>query len=79
LILAGSIYDQDYKSGGVRFHVPGKGWIETETQHVAGDIILFRYDLLHEITPVDPSGNVDWTRDDGRWSFVFPRKPVLDA
>jgi len=76
LILSGSSYGHDYKIGGGRFCAQDKTWMATEGHHDLGDLTLFRYDLGHDITPIDPDVPLDWTRNDGRWSFVLPLKPI---
>jgi len=76
LILAGSEYGKDYFSGGGRFRAPNGSWLETEGQHQIGDITLFRYDIGHDITPVDSDLDLDWTKADGRWTFILPLKPL---
>lgn len=77
LILSASIYGEDYEFGGGRFRAQDGSWINTEGRHDIGDVTLFRYDLGHDITPVDPDQALDWTGNSGRWSFVLPLKPVL--
>lgn len=76
LILSASRYGEDYVVGGGRFRAQDGSWIETEGHHDIGDVTLFRYDLGHDITPVDPDQPLDWKVNSGRWSFVLPLKPV---
>lgn len=77
LILAASEPGQDYEIGGGRFRKDASSpWIGTEGHHRIGDVCLFRYDMPHDITPVDPHLSLDWTKNSGRWSFVLPVKPV---
>lgn len=77
LILAASEHGKDYEVGGVRFRENAHDtWVETEGRHHIGDVCLFRYDLFHDITPVDPHVPLDWSKNTGRWSFVLPLKPV---
>lgn len=77
LILAASEIGVDYELGSVRFRKDGRSaWINTEGQHRIGDVCLFRYDMLHDITPVDPHVPLDWSKNSGRWSFVLPIKPL---
>lgn len=61
----------DYERGGTRFQ-RGNTTIDLEYHHDIGDIALFRYDLTHSVTPVDPADNLDWDSDDGRWSLLMP-------
>ena len=76
IILSGSEYGKDYMVGGGRFRSADGSWINTESILQPGDITLFRYDLGHDITPIDPDFALDWSRNDGRWTFVLPFKPV---
>ena len=77
LILAASEIGVDYEVGAVRFRKHARGeWINTEGQHRMGDVCLFRYDMPHDITPVDPHLPIDWSKNSGRWSFVLPIKPL---
>ena len=77
LILAASEIGVDYEVGAVRFRKHARGeWINTEGHHRIGDVCLFRYDMPHDITPVDPNLPLDWSKNSGRWSFVLPIKPL---
>lgn len=76
LVLSGSTYGTDLNVGGGRFRATNGSWDSTESIHNVGDVSLFRYDIGHDITPVDPDVPLDWSRSDGRWSFVLPLKPV---
>ncbi len=76
LVLSGSVYGEDYQIGGGRFHAQDGSWVVTESRHDIGDVTLFRYDLGHDITPVDPEQPLDWSDDSGRWSMVLPLKPL---
>ena len=76
LVLGGSEYGKDYIKGGGRFRSSNGSWVSTEGNHQIGDITLFRFDIGHDITPVDPEFQLDWGRADGRWTFVLPLKPV---
>ena len=60
----------DYKSGGTRFMVDGK-WIETDEFFLMGDILGWRYDMVHEVTPIEPESSLDWSGDDGHWLFAM--------
>lgn len=68
LILMASQVGKDFNSGNVRFKINGE-WREVPLD--LGDICLFRHDLPHDITPVDPDVPLDWSRADGRWTFVL--------
>lgn len=71
LILTLTKKNKDFKEGvtNIRF---GNKIINLEKYNIStGDLILFRYDLSHFITPVDP--NSDLTIDNkGRWTMIFP-------
>ena len=77
LVLAGSEYGKDYRKGGGRFRGNDGSWVSTEGRHQIGDVSLFRFDIGHDITPVDPDYQLDWNRPDGRWTFVLPLKPTI--
>jgi len=47
------------------------GPVDTLRDHDIGDVILFRYDLPHEVLPVDEDEAIDWPADTGKWSFVL--------
>lgn len=77
LILVASEIGVDYEVGGVRFRKdPHSPWTDTEGHHRIGDVCLFRYDMPHDITPVDPHVPLDWYKNSGRWSFVLPIKTL---
>lgn len=71
LILGLSEQGLDFKDGGTCFRVEGTER-SFEDNHAMGDIILFRYDLPHWITPIDHNEPLDWTRQAGRWTMVLP-------
>lgn len=70
LILGLSKAGEDYVTGGTTFLTP-MGDVDTSHDHDAGDLILFRYDLEHSVTPVDENAELDWTKPGGRWSLVL--------
>lgn len=70
LILNLSRRGIDYTSGGTRFELPG-GSVDIEERHGLGDIALFRYDLDHEVTPVEPASRIGWELERGRWVAVL--------
>lgn len=39
-----------------------------------GDLILFRFDLWHKITPVDPGDHLTFD-DKGRWTLILNVAP----
>ncbi|PYS91353.1 MAG: hypothetical protein DMF64_12305, partial [Acidobacteria bacterium] len=70
LITSMSRYGTDFTTGGTAFRTPF-GRIETTVAHDIGDIILFRYDLPHAVTPVDEGREMDWDSEAGKWSYVL--------
>jgi hypothetical protein len=67
LILALSENGVDFRSGGTQIKTPF-GVIDAMPHHDIGDLCLFRYDLPHRVTAVDPDRQRNW--DGGRWTFV---------
>ena len=61
-----SVPDRDYRSGDTRFKLAGR-WISTREVFGCGDVLAWRYDLVHDIQPVDPGEPLSWTGDDGLW------------
>lgn len=70
LITSLSRVGTDFHTGGTSFRTP-YGRVDTTAQHDIGDIILFRYDLPHAVTPVDEGREIDWRSEAGKWSFVL--------
>lgn len=60
----------DYKTGGTTFKTP-HGFIDSG-EHDIGDITLFRYTSPHAITEIDPTDELDWNSEKGRWTMVLP-------
>ena len=71
LITGLSEKGRDFSKGGTCFRVDGVEYGFEDT-HAMGDIILFRYDIPHWISPIDESESLDWTRKAGRWTMVLP-------
>ena len=69
LILNISIPGKDYKSGSTVFRVDDKE-IDIYDSHLQGSIAIFKYDLLHKVTEVDPGSKIDFNR--GRLSAIMP-------
>jgi hypothetical protein len=57
---------RDYRNGDARFRLGGR-WVSTTETFRCGDVLAWRYDLVHDIPPVDPDAPLDWTADDGLW------------
>lgn len=71
LILSLSKCGKDFNTGAAAFETP-ESYIDTVKYHDIGDIIIFRYDLPHEVTPVNPQKkSIDWSSPTGKWSVVL--------
>jgi hypothetical protein len=70
LIASLSRLGQDVKSGAACFHTPF-GRVDTTHDHDIGDIIIFRYDLPHEVTVSNQGESLDWKSPAGKWSVVL--------
>lgn len=70
LILSLAQTGTDTYPGGTRFQSPF-GLIDTSLDHDIGDIILFRYDIPHEVTLVGEGHTSDWASEAGKWSVVL--------
>jgi len=71
LILSLSKHGKDFKKGAASFETPD-GFVDTVNDHDIGDVIIFRYDLPHEVTPVNPERiPIDWSLPTGKWSVVL--------
>jgi hypothetical protein len=46
--------------------------VDATEHHDLGDICLFRSDLWHAVTPVDPGTPLDLRSERGRWTAVLP-------
>jgi len=70
MILSLSEEGVDFRHGATEFKTPF-GLVSTQGFHDIGDICLFRYDLPHMVTPVDPEGEIRWDGT-GRWTLILP-------
>jgi len=70
LITSLSDWEADYSEGGNIFSTDA-GDIHTSPSHQIGDVLLFRYDIPHEIEPIDPHQVLDWNALAGKWSLVL--------
>ena len=61
----------DFHVGGTVFESAGH-IVDTSDRHGIGDICLFRSDLWHAVTPVDPADPLDLRSQRGRWTAVLP-------
>lgn len=64
--LSLSRYGQDFEAGGVVFDTPWNTLALTELFDI-GNVALFRYDLPHEVPPIDPQRPLDWSSPAGLW------------
>jgi hypothetical protein len=70
-IVALSERGSDFRVGGNVFETGGRV-VDTRDHHDLGDICLFRSDLWHSVTPVDPAAPLDLGSERGRWTAVLP-------
>jgi hypothetical protein len=56
----------DYHSGAARFRSK-TGRVDTHEEFQMGDVLAWRYDLLHDVSPVDGGQPLTWDGDDGLW------------
>ncbi len=71
LILALNQYGKDYTSGGTGY-VINDHIIETEGFQDSGDLLLFRYDLPHWVSPSSFADRFSWEDPAGRWVSILP-------
>lgn len=71
LILALNQYGKDYNSGGTGY-VINDHIIETEGYQDEGDLLLFRYDLPHWVSPSSFADRFSWEDPAGRWVAILP-------
>ena len=70
-ILALNQFGKDYHSGGTGY-VINDHIVETEGFQDIGDIILFRYDLPHWVSPSSFADRFSWDDPAGRWVAILP-------
>jgi len=70
LILQLSRHGTDYEDGGTVFETPF-GKVSMKGAQDIGDLVLFRYDLVHEVPLVDVNASANWESSDGKWSMVL--------
>ncbi len=74
MIITLSEKGKDFKKGvtNIKFN---KKYINLEKHNITcGDLILFRFDLPHKITPVDPDKYLSFDKK-GRWTLLFSIAP----
>jgi hypothetical protein len=62
----------DYSSGSAVFR-NGSGWVDTIDDFRCGDLLAWRYDLVHGVRPVEPERPLCWDGDDGLWIVAMER------
>jgi hypothetical protein len=55
---------RDYPAGATRFF-PHRTWMDTHASFRCGDLLAWRYDLVHDVTPIHPEVPLTWAGDDG--------------
>jgi hypothetical protein len=68
----------DYVSGGVSYRSSG-GWIVPSDDYRLGDILAWRYDMIHDVRPVDPNEPLTWEGDDGFWIYALEMDEIHKA
>jgi hypothetical protein len=71
-ILSLSKRGVDFRGGAAGFETSDGVAVDTSEFHDLGDIILFRFDLRHWVSPVDIEDSLDLNRNDGRWVVTLP-------
>ena len=61
---------KNFTKGDANFIIDKKKFSLEKFKISEGDLILFRYDLLHSISTVDPKANMIFDKN-GRWSLVM--------
>ena len=69
LILNLSEPGKDYKTGSTVFKIKNQE-IDIFESHKQGYLAIFKYDLLHKVTEVDPGKKIDFNK--GRFSAILP-------
>ncbi|TAE34059.1 MAG: hypothetical protein EAZ91_01790 [Cytophagales bacterium] len=70
-ILALNQYGKDYHSGGTGYVINDQ-IVETEGHQNMGDMVLFRYDLPHWVSPSSFADRFSWDDPRGRWVAILP-------
>lgn len=63
---------RDYASGAARFR-NASGWVDTFADFRCGDLLAWRYDLVHAVSAVEPERPLTWEGDDGLWIAAMER------
>jgi hypothetical protein len=68
----------DYSSGGVSYRSNG-AWVVPFAEFRLGDILAWRYDMIHDVRPVDPNETLKWEGDDGFWIYALEMEEIHKA
>lgn len=71
IVLALNQYGEEYHSGGTGYVINNE-IVETEGYQNRGDIVLFRYDLPHWVSPSSFADRFSWDDPRGRWVAILP-------
>jgi hypothetical protein len=71
IFLNASEPGEDYHSGGARFRRSDGEWINTHDDFRSGDLLAWRYSMVHETSPIDSDAGVNWDNDDGFWIMAI--------
>jgi len=71
IILNLSQKDDQFYTGSTEFKIDNGQIVNVEEYVDIGDLILFRYDLPHRVTPCDPEKNLEFSSQ-GRWTAIVP-------
>jgi len=63
---------KDYASGAALFR-NASGWVDTHEDFRCGDLLAWRYDLVHGVSAVEPESPLRWDGDDGFWIAAMER------
>lgn len=72
LILSISQRGVDFDCGGAGFELPDGSLVDTASEHEQSDLLMFRYDLRHWVSLVNPEEALDRNSIRGRWVMVLP-------
>ena len=70
MVLSGSQRGVDFSEGGIQIY--NKKWIDIESYINLGDLVLFRPDIPHRVTPIDENKSLSWDVLSGRWTIFSP-------
>ena len=68
----------DYSSGGVSYRSNG-ALVKPFAQFRMGDVLAWRYDMIHDVRAVDPDQKLKWEGDDGFWIYALEMDEVHKA